>query len=480
MISENIIKAGECVPSIRKMSKLYNVSATPVIEAYKNLERLGILESHPKSRFVVACDDIASLPSSLTLSEYLDNPAQLMDETVPESPFRQLQSEVCLNYCFSKPSIYSELIPGEEIVQFISRHLKTYPQLIDVDPHGYDDKLLVEAISKWMLQYKCIINEKEIVIVNNNITTPLILALQSSCRRDQALIIASPCPKSHRYVARLRGHKVVSVRSTPEGGLDLDALERAIDSNPDAACLLVSPCYAGPTGSLMSESAKNKLVDICVKHDIVIIEDDSNGDLCYESDRPSPIKSLAPDRTIYISSFSNSLAPGLQINWACPGKYVKAYRYYRDAISSAPPAMLQAGFGAYTQSKLAKKHLGIIRGKLKDAIELTRNAVHEFFPPNTFVSNPGGGYDIWISLPPGLSAEKLKQEAQKTGISIVTGEECSVEGANLNCFTINCSAVARDRRKLEGIRILGELAHKLQAIHESDEDQVYFSGDKYV
>ena len=459
MIAEHIVEVGKCVPSIRRMSKLYSFSATPVIEAYKDLERLGILEGRPKSSFVVVSDDLSRLPAELRPAERPESAApepQGTDEPM-NNPFRYDDSAADCSYDFRRVSI-APLVPSEEMALYISRNLKLYPDMISISPRGCDDPLLVDGISRYMLSCKCIISKKEICITNNSLAMPLILSLQACGCRNRSVILTAPCAKSHIYAASMLGCKIIYIRSTVDGGIDLDSLERALQQNPDVAALLISPNYQAPSGVQMSDAAKQRMLEMCACSDIAIIEDDSNGDLYFKGKRPQPVKSLAPGRTVYISSFSNTLAPGLQIHWVCPGRYLERFRRFRDDIQATPPVFLQNGFGIYLQSKQFHKHLDYVRSTLSSAVSLTRDTVYNTFPPKTHVSNPGGGYNIWVCLPPEADVQSFRDAALEHDIYVPLGSEFGVDDS---CFTINCSIIARSPKKLEGIKLLGALASKL-------------------
>ena len=454
MISERIISIGDCVPSIRKMSGLYNVSTTPVIEAYRSLESYGLIESRPKSSFVVVSNDVSCLPVKLINSPC---PAKVLDkrQCISENPLTAGSGETRYKYDFGRLTIESSLAPSEEMSACISRALRLQPELIDVTTPGYDDELLINTISKYMFQYQRIVSRKEICIVNNDITTALTLAIKSCSTPEQTILLTSPCSSVHSYSAALCRRRTVFVRSTPQLGIDLDELERVIAQNDNIACLLIAPHYHVPNGALMSDAAKRRLLEICCRNSIAIIEDDSCGDLYFGAHRPRPIKSISPEHTIYISSFSSSVAPGLRIHWVCPGKYTDILRYYRSNISSAPPAFIQSGFAMYMQSRHFKKHMALIRSSLDKAVSAARGAVYSSFPDGTYAASPEGGYILYVQLPSGIDGTAFFAEAKRRGISLI---ECEDPISDVCCFAINCSVIAKAPPKLSGIAELGSIA----------------------
>ncbi|MGH7004471.1 MAG: PLP-dependent aminotransferase family protein, partial [Alphaproteobacteria bacterium] len=87
--------------------------------------------------------------------------------------------------------------------------------------------------------------------------------------------------------------------------------------------VFVQPSVINPTATLMNVERRAGLVEIARKHDIAIIESDILGPLV--ENRPPPIAALAPERTLYFTSFTKTVVPGLRIGYlAAPDRYVAA------------------------------------------------------------------------------------------------------------------------------------------------------------
>ena len=95
-------------------------------------------------------------------------------------------------------------------------------------------------------------------------------------------------------------------------GMDPDALDAAC-AESGAKLLFVVPTLQNPTNAVMSLERRLAIVDVARRHDLLVVEDDVYGYLI--KDRPAPIAALAPERTIYITSASKCLAPGLRVAW---------------------------------------------------------------------------------------------------------------------------------------------------------------------
>ena len=458
MISSGIVKPGQKVPSLRKTSQLYNVSVTPVAEAYKELERLGILQGKPKSGYIVVTDDLSALSLLDKNQDHTDASGSRTVSSTYDYP-----SANGYPYNFASPCIAPGLFPGADAAYHISRSLKLFPNLVDIEPSGYDDRTLADALSKFMLSYNLICHGNDVVICDNDILDTFKMTLQCCTEPGDTIILTSPCAKIHINAAEARGLRILSVRTYPGTGIDLDELERCLATYPEAKCLLLSTCNQFPTGSRMPDETKERLAMIARLHQLAVIEDDCFGHLNFDGKRPKPLKSFSPENVIYLSSLTSALLPGIRLNWACPGKYKASFLHLRNRASAAPMALLQNGLASMLNSRQFRKKLDTLNQKLGESLSVVMDTLFRSFPESTAVSMPKGGIGIWVQLPRNMNAERLKTLALKDGIYINTGDEFSACGGCTDCFSINFSAIAANPELLKGIVRLGELAHMLYA-----------------
>ena len=103
-------------------------------------------------------------------------------------------------------------------------------------------------------------------------------------------------------------------------GFAPDALEAACRSTR-ARVLYCMPRLHNPTSAVMSERRRRQIAAIAEKYRLTVIEDDVYGFLSPER---ASLSALIPDRTIFVTSVSKSLFPGMRLGCAV-----------------APPAMVE-------------------------------------------------------------------------------------------------------------------------------------------
>ena len=119
------------------------------------------------------------------------------------------------------------------------------------------------------------------------------------------------------------GLKALELPTDPLTGINLEALEMALEQWPIKAIQLTPTCN-NPLGYVMPEANRRALLELAQRYDLAIIEDDIYGDLAYRYPRPRTIKSFDEDgRVLLCSSFSKTLVPGLRIGWIAPGRYLQ-------------------------------------------------------------------------------------------------------------------------------------------------------------
>ena len=70
------------------------------------------------------------------------------------------------------------------------------------------------------------------------------------------------------------------------------------------------PNFHNPAGVSLSAERRPRVVEICRRHRILIIEDNPYGLLGFEGQIHTALKTIAPDDVVYLSSFSKIFAPG--------------------------------------------------------------------------------------------------------------------------------------------------------------------------
>jgi (S)-3,5-dihydroxyphenylglycine transaminase len=132
------------------------------------------------------------------------------------------------------------------------------------------------------------------------------------------LLVSDPTYIGITGLARFLGIGVIPIPSDDDG-LDPDAVEAVIvKGSPESAirAIYVIPDFNNPLGTSLSIERRRSLIEICSRHNVLIIEDNPYGMFAYDHPPQPTLKAL--DRTgivLYIGSFSKTLFPGLRVGY---------------------------------------------------------------------------------------------------------------------------------------------------------------------
>ncbi|HNB83377.1 MAG TPA: PLP-dependent aminotransferase family protein, partial [Pseudomonadales bacterium] len=166
------------------------------------------------------------------------------------------------------------------------------------------------------------------------------------------------------------------------------------------------------------------------------------GDLGFGAQRPPPCLSLAAGsgaEVIYCSSFSKTLSPGLRVGWILPGRHQARVEYLKYVLNLATPTVSQLAMAELLRGGGYERHLRAVRGDYARAVGRMIEAVTRHFPPGTRITQPAGGFVIWVELAPHVDSLELARRARSEGISIAPGPIFSAAQKYRNFVRISCA-----------------------------------------
>jgi DNA-binding transcriptional MocR family regulator len=174
------------------------------------------------------------------------------------------------------------------------------------------------------------------------------------------------------------------------------------------------------------------------KKDIPMIEDDIYGELYFGKTRPKTCKTFdKKGLVLYCSSFSKSLAPGYRIGYTLPGRFKEKVIRLKRMHTVATNTLSQAVIAHFLMNGRYELHLRHLRKALHTQALRYIQAVSEYFPEDTRLTRPQGGFALWIELNKKINSYKLHKKALKHHIGIAPGQIFSSQGRFENCFRIS-------------------------------------------
>jgi 2-aminoadipate transaminase len=309
------------------------------------------------------------------------------------------------------------------------------------------------------------------VMITSGSQQALDLIAKLLINRGDRLLVESPSYLGALQAFDLMGAEYVTV-PIDDRGLNTDYLEAALRSGPKF--MYVLPNFQNPTGVTLSEDRRRELVLLSDKYGIPIIEDDPYGQLRYEGEHKTPLVVL--DRTnlqrdngytlgnvIYLSTFSKLLAPGLRVAWiVAPPDVIARLVQIKQSSDLHTSTFTQMVTYEVARDGFLEEHVKLIRSVYSERKDAMLRALTDYFPEEVTWTHPHGGLFLWVTLPTGINARKLLDEALRHDVAFVPGDPFFADGDKGSHMRLNFSN-ATPKMIREGVRRLSiAVAHELE------------------
>jgi DNA-binding transcriptional MocR family regulator len=438
LIATGIYTPGERLPGVRSLAHKRGVSVATVIAAYQTLADSGHIEARPRSGFYVKPRQVlqAIEPPPRTRAP---RPRPVTGQAMAMALIKSANDPGIVQLGAAVPD--PDFLPTQAVARTLARVARLERSRVAgyMMPPGAPE--LRRQIARRMSETGGGVSADDIVITTG-CQEALSLALRAVTKPGDVVAVESPAFYGLLHVMESLGLEVLEIPAHPREGIALDALGFALDRWKVAACVVV-PNFSNPLGFRMSDERKLALVRLLAKHRVPLIEDDVYGDLGYDPQRPSTCKGLAPEADIlYCSSFSKTLSPGLRIGWvAASGQRRERIEYLKYVTSIASPTAPQLAAAELLESGRYERYLREVRGRYASAVVRMSDALMRTFPDDTRLSQPVGGFVLWVELPDGIDGFKMAQRALQEGVSIAPGTLFSASGKFNNFIRLSCARV---------------------------------------
>ncbi len=452
LIARNVLKVGDRLLSVRALSREQGISLSTAFQAYYFLESKGLIEARPQSGYYVKY----SPNHILDLPEVSDTPDDVVPVSINEminSVYLDLRSTRLLNFALAAPS--ESMLPMAKLNKALMHVVRQSPSSCLHYEHVQGNEELRKQIARQSFNWGGSITGDDVVVTAGAVEA-LSLCVKAVTKPGDAIAIESPTYHAIFQLMESHGLNVVEVPTDPRTGADLDYLESAIDRFNIKACLFVNN-FNSPLGSCMPDENKKRLVNMLAKKEIPLIEDDIYGELFFGKTRPKTCKSF--DRkglVLHCSSVSKSLAPGYRIGWTIPGRFKEQIIALKRMHTVSTNTLSQAAIAEFLRNGRYELHLRNLRRTLHRNCLRYLQAISGYFPDDTRVTRPEGGFVLWIELNKKINSFKLHKRALRHNIGIAPGQIFSPQGRFENYFRLSFGESWSDQVE-EGIKTLGKL-----------------------
>ncbi len=263
---------------------------------------------------------------------------------------------------------------------------------------------------------------------------------------------------------RLYGAQVIAAPIDAHG-VKTDELEKLIAEHKPKFVYLI-PTFGNPSGATLSLARRKQVLELAVRTQTVVIEDDPYGDLYFGEAPPPSLLALSAqvpgsrDWLVHCGSLSKVLSPGLRVGWmiAPPALLARATmcKQFSDAHTST---FAQATAAQYLKAGRMPATLAHVRQVYAERARVMGESLKRELGDAIEFTQPGGGLFFWARLTGSggklKDANELAKRAIEQGVAFVPG--APFFATNPDVSTLRLSFATADVGKIEeGVKRLGQ------------------------
>jgi DNA-binding transcriptional MocR family regulator len=252
------------------------------------------------------------------------------------------------------------------------------------------------------------------MLICNGAQQALSLTLVALASPGEKLLTETLTYSGLKALATLNGIELCGV-AMDEQGIIPEALDQMAEAT-EARLVYLQPTVHNPTTAFMSAERRLKVAEVIRRHDLTLIEDDASCSALTE--RPLPITTLVPDRSVYITSVSKTLSPAFRIGYlSAPPHILELIQsvFHANVLGASPlmAELVSQMISSGTAHEIAQRNL-------EESARLNRAALR-LLNGHEVRSHPACFY-LWLMLPKQWSAEEFAAAARSDGVSVVPAD----------------------------------------------------------
>jgi DNA-binding transcriptional MocR family regulator len=263
---------------------------------------------------------------------------------------------------------------------------------------------------------------------------------------------------------RLYGAEIISAPIDGEG-VQTDTLEQLIAQHKPKFVYLI-PTFGNPSGALLSAERRKQVLELAVKYQTLVVEDDPYGDLYFGEAPPPSLLAMSAsvpgsrDLLVHCGSLSKVLSPGLRVGWMVGPEPLLARatmcKQFSDAHTST---FAQATAAQYLKAGRMPATLAHVRKVYGERAMAMGNALRSGLGDAIEFVQPQGGLFVWARLTGAggklANGAELAKRAIDKGVAFVPGAPFYASNPDLS--TLRLSFATADVAKIhEGIGRLAQ------------------------
>jgi DNA-binding transcriptional MocR family regulator len=221
--------------------------------------------------------------------------------------------------------------------------------------------------------------------------------------------------------------------------------------------LYLIPNYQNPTGVLLPAERRTEILAICREEGIFVVEDNPYGLLGFDRPSPNAMRAEDSENVIYLGSFSKTIASGLRIGWALVPQSLKDKLVIASESSILCPSnFTQLTIANYLTNQPWRDQIASFCEVYKVRRDAMLESLTEHFPQEATWTKPGGGFYVWVNLPPEIDTKAMMPKAIVAKVAYVPGTAFYADGFGSWSMRLSYCHPTPERIR-EGVKALGHV-----------------------
>jgi DNA-binding transcriptional MocR family regulator len=307
----------------------------------------------------------------------------------------------------------NESFPVEEMVSAAATVLREQGAAV----LQYGPALGFLPMRQWLAEWQGV--EVDQVLTGNGSLELIEFLCRQMIRPGDVVFTESPTYDRTITLLRRHGAEIVGIELEADGP-NIEALEAALAKHKPKFFYVI-PDFQNPSGATCSPAKRRRIAALAEQHGFLLLEDAPYRLLRYRGNDEPTLFSLAPARTLHMSSFTKLIAPGVRMGFMLgdPELLKKIAKVAEDTYIS--PGYVAHGIAyEWCRRGLLPPQIERLKKLYAPRLDACLAAIDRYMP-DAVATRPDGGFFLSLTLPEGISTTAVRTAAASRQLNLADG-----------------------------------------------------------